>query len=494
MTSLRSILTCIYCLATIFICRNPLIAQDEYQDWLKRDKGSYQKFQKQEDEEFSTFLKAEWESLNAFQGIIPDTAPKPVNIPVYIPPMGKVSPKILPVNDPVSPPELPEPKPTVKPMKNKEDVLDKVRNSKSTTVHFLGLQLDFEVDKTMSKHLSGNIDKRFVSDYWDYITATDYVPVLKQVMAYRQEYDLNDWGYGLLLKNLGQSIYKDDNLVNLFTWFMLLKSGYDARVGYNSDSIILLLSSVDEIYGSTFFKFEGTERRYYALSFGESPESPEGSLFIYKGDYAGSESLMDFSVRKIPTLGKKPQKRVLKFSYKGTQYSVDMVVSKEIAELYNYYPLTPMSVFMDAAVSEMVDYVLLNSLGKLIKGKAEAEAVNLLLRFVQTAFKYQTDDEQFGREKYLIPDETLFYSYSDCEDRSILFAHLVRKLVGVPVIGLDYPGHIATAVNFTGEVTGDAVQYGDTRYVICDPTYINADIGMAMPQFKDTPAVVIGLQ
>ena len=117
----------------------------------------------------------------------------------------------------------------------------------------------------------------------------------------------------------------------------------------------------------------------------------------------------------------------------------------------------------------------------------------MLLRFVQTAFEYQTDDEQFGREKYLIPDETLYYGICDCEDRSILFAHLVRKLVGLPVVGLDYPGHIATAVQFSQRLPGAYVNYEGEDYLICDPTYINADIGMVMPQFKDTPPVLIGL-
>lgn len=39
-----------------------------------------------------------------------------------------------------------------------------------------------------------------------------------------------------------------------------------------------------------------------------------------------------------------------------------------------------------------------------VADKSESEAVNLLLYFVQTAFGYQVDDQQFGREKTLFPD------------------------------------------------------------------------------------------
>ncbi len=56
----------------------------------------------------------------------------------------------------------------------------------------------------------------------------------------------------------------------------------------------------------------------------------------------------------------------------------------------------------------------------------------------------------------------------------------LRELLGVEVIGLDYPGHIATAVRFREPLTGDFVLYHDQQYTICDPTYIHATLGMAM--------------
>ena len=84
------------------------------------------------------------------------------------------------------------------------------------------------------------------------------------------------------------------------------------------------------------------------------------------------------------------------------------------------------------------------------------DAVNVLLRFVQTGFSYLTDSEQFGREKFMFPEETLSYPYSDCEDRSFLFAYLVSSLLGLDVIGLDYPGHVATAVKFSSPVSPSA--------------------------------------
>jgi hypothetical protein len=88
-------------------------------------------------------------------------------------------------------------------------------------------------------------------------------------------------------------------------------------------------------------------------------------------------------------------------------------------------------------------------------------------------------------------DETLLYPASDCEDRSILFAALVRELLGLEVVGLLYPGHMATAVKFNAPGAGDVVQVGGVTWTVADPTYLGADAGQAMPQFKTvTPTLI----
>ena len=63
--------------------------------------------------------------------------------------------------------------------------------------------------------------------------------------------------------------------------------------------------------------------------------------------------------------------------------------------------------------------------------------------------------------------------------------------MGLDVVFLDYPNHIATAVHFNGEVGGDYLMVDGKRYTVCDPTYIGASIGMTMPQFKTVPAKVL---
>jgi hypothetical protein len=73
---------------------------------------------------------------------------------------------------------------------------------------------------------------------------------------------------------------------------------------------------------------------------------------------------------------------------------------------------------------------------------------------------------------------------------------LAHELVGVKVVGLLYPGHMTTAVARKHVKQGDStVNFHGTQYVIADPTYIGAPVGMAMPSYeKLKPTRVVEIQ
>jgi hypothetical protein len=120
--------------------------------------------------------------------------------------------------------------------------------------------------------------------------------------------------------------------------------------------------------------------------------------------------------------------------------------------------------------------------------------VGILLNWVQTAFKYGYDDEIWGGDRAFFVQETLFYPQSDCEDRSILFSRLVRDLTGLDVALVYYPGHLAAAVAFSGQEEGDWFNCNGQRFVVCDPTYINAPVGLTMPGMDNKTAKIILLK
>lgn len=107
-------------------------------------------------------------------------------------------------------------------------------------------------------------------------------------------------------------------------------------------------------------------------------------------------------------------------------------------DFYKDYPQCDYSVYFNAPVNAAMENRILSSLAPLVQGRNEADAANILINFVQTAFQYQTDGQQFGYEKPFFVEELFYYPYSDCEDRAMLFSYLVRKLLGLDVVLLDY--------------------------------------------------------
>lgn len=233
---------------------------------------------------------------------------------------------------------------------------------------------------------------------------------------------------------------------------------------------------------------EGT--KYYAVSF-DGSTNKLGRVFTYDGKYPGATDSLDMALTGDVIDTARKQKRVLDFEFKGKRYKIDAYYDRERVAFLNSYPQLDLGMYFSSQVADKSARSMHSQLAKHIEGMSELDAVNFLLKFVQTSFEYKTDGDQFGQENYLFPEETLHYSYSDCEDRSFLFSWLVRELLGLETVGLDYPGHVAVAVSFSKNVKGDAVQWKGKRFVVTDPTYINAVAGMTMPQFRgNTPKVI----
>jgi len=355
-------------------------------------------------------------------------------------------------------------------------------------VNWMGQELTFRCDPQSRHPLRGDVNPQAIAEFWEHQAKLDYQDILEQLYAAKQGLLLNDWGYVRLVWSFARELQPATSEANLYGWFLLTKSGYRARLGYGDGKAYLLAAADNTIYGVPYYTVKGT--RYFNLSYMDGEPRPN-LMRTYDGEYAGAENGLDLQLRQIPRANAKENKRQLAFKYDGKKYSVPVVFSEERVNFFHAYPQTDIPIFFQAAVSGTAEQSLVKGLAPLIEGRTERDAVNLLLRFVQTAFEYKTDHQQFGKEKYLFVEETLRFPYSDCEDRSIIFSYLVKRLTGLDVVALKYPNHIATAVRFRGPVKGTTVNVQGETYVICDPTYINASVGMEMPQFKNVDPEVM---
>ena len=169
---------------------------------------------------------------------------------------------------------------------------------------------------------------------------------------------------------------------------------------------------------------------------------------------------------------------------------------------YSTYPtsmldeniMTRWAMYANTPMAQDVSKQLYPQLKAIISGKTQLDAVNILLNWVQTGFVYEYDDKVWGGDRAFFAEESLYYPYCDCEDRSILFTRLVRDILGLKCILVYYPGHLAAAVNFTESVNGDYILLNGQKYIISDPTYIGAPVGLTMVNMNNKSAKVILLE
>lgn len=479
----------------------------DFQKWLQKERAELQEYKDARDKEFTSFLEKQWKEMEVFSGIVRDATPKPVKMPVAKPMPIKLIPKpddTKPIKDDskkqpqvkkkttpiiVKVPKIKAPK---LPAPVKPTPVAKLPEGERTKINFFGNKLTFAIDPKLHISFNQRIDSRSISNHWSGLSKTNYEETIKQLSQYKEPLQLNDWGYALLVNSLSQVIYpKNTNEQNLFTWFILLKSGYKARIAYNSAGIYMLFPTEQKVYGAPYFTFNGS--RYYSLSFDGSAKKLSAVL-TYNGDYPNTDAYFNMQLNKALNTKSNTKPRKLSFHYKRKKYTINIGLDKNIIRFFKTYPQLDIGLYFNSEVNKKIATQLLTQLRPIINGKSEVEAINILLRFVQKSFKYKTDDEQFGKENYLFLEETIFYPYSDCEDRAVMFAWLVRNLLKNDVIGLGYPGHIATAVQIKSSISGDGFMYNGKKYIIADPTYINANVGQTMPNFKKFKPEVIPIK
>lgn len=465
-------------------------AMSDYKDYKTQTLDDFKAYRKKINAEYAEYLKKAWEWKKGDGSVeeperIPDIPP--VILPVLEAPIIPEDYEI-PFADVITTPMMEEPKPVpLIPLPEKPESDDR-----ELTVTFYG---------TECKVRYGELDIRMpdaseasASDMWTAMSSGALDNLLYDCNSIREKLALCDWAYYLFVRNVSERIYGQTKESVMLNAFIMNQSGFRIRLGRSNENCLHILYALsDDIYDYNYWNIEGTH--FYLLD-----DSNVESMYISDLRYPQENSLR-LSIRTNQNLSVKtsPPRRLKSKRYQ--QADAISVVNFNLLDLYRDYPHPYMrgntysswAFYANAPVSEQFRESVYPVLKSAIAGKTQSEAAELLINFVQTAFDYKTDAEVWGYERSFFPDETLYYPYCDCEDRAILFSRLVRDLLKLDVVLVYYPGHLATAVRFEENVPGDYITLDSGKYLICDPTYINASVGMTMPDMDNSKAIVIML-
>lgn len=456
-----------------------------FEEFKRTQNESFKKYKDERDTAFNNYLKEQWKAYKEFAGEKIYEKPKPKTVPktAFVTPPS-LGPKIIIKVKPPTPAaqELPKKIITVKP--EAEEVVIPVvvkkaeEPTREITFNFYGSTVGFDIPEGIKKARFSPKAQEGVAAFFDAAASSDYAKLIRDIKEVKERLNLNDWGIYLLVNDIASKVYATADEATLFSWFIFNKLGYAVKVGIADKHVVMLTYSKKTIYSTPNYTFDN--KKYYALSFYNKKGA--GRLFTYNQDYPDATKAMDLAIVKLPDFEENKKSKVLKFSYEGKEYRVNFDYNKNIIDFMASYPQADYDTYFDAPVESESYNQIASALKPYLDGMRASDAMNFVLSFVQHAFLYQTDPDQFGREKPMFAEETLYYDKSDCEDRAVLYAYLMRKLFHVNVIGIKYKDHMATAIQVP--MQGDAVNVQNRRYVIADPTYINATIGQSMPQYK----------
>lgn len=459
---------------------------DAFEKFRQEVYDDFENFRRKCMEEFIEFTRNPWKEFEEKKPIpVPEKETVP---PVTVPEEDRDKPqedKPVVIEEVVAPVVV-EPQPT--PVEPIEEV--PVEEEKFVDFTFFGTPARVRFDRTNLFTLRG-VDENSVADALKILSGKAYDNLMIDCLALRDELKLSDWAYIQMLKAVAETIVgRTSNEATLLLTYLYVQSGYKARMATDGLKLYLLYASKYEIYNQSSFTIDGDS--YYGLI-----ELP-ARLFICQVAFPKERelSLGIFTDQRFSDDASKV--RTLR-SLRHPEVQCTAHVNGNLLDFYNSYPtsmyggnfMTRWAMYANTPMSEDAKMAIYPELRKHIEGKTPLEAVTVLLDFVQWAFVYEYDEKVWGHDRAFFAEETLAYPYADCEDRSILFSRLVRDLVGLKVVLVYYPGHLATAVHFTTPVTGDYLMLQGQRYVICDPTYFGAAVGQTMKGMDNQGAKAI---
>ena len=446
------------------------LSAQSFKDFKRSQSKSFQTYKDERDNAFNSYLKQHWKAYDVQDSDPLYEKPKPKEIiPAKVMKTKSVGPKIvIKIKKPVQI----EAEPTI--VKKPIDAI----KQKDMNFDFYGTHLEFDIPDGIKKANFYPQNQKGIANFFNNAASSEYKTFISKIQNISKTMNLNDWGTYLLVSKISNMIHSNQDNSRLLGWFIFNKMGYSVKIGLAKTHVVLMHYSEKVIYSTPNYNFDN--KKYYVVA--NYAKGSVGRLFSYKQDYPGSTKPLDLSLKTLPNLKQNIRNKTLEFEYFGDVYSVSFEYNKNLIDFMATYPQADYETFFNAPVDGRTYKTIALGLKKYIDGKKASDAINFVLNFVQKAFKYERDNQQFGREKVMFAQETLYFDKSDCEDRAVLFSYLIKELFGIGVLGVKYKDHMATALQVPME--GDKIKTGSRKFILADPTYVNATVGMSMPQYK----------
>lgn len=475
---------------------NDFLQRHNFKEYRQKRNAQFQAYKDSINREFAKAMEQRWENYQVFVGQRRPSKPEPDQLPVAPRDTTTQEPAELPVNE-----VIPLQKVTPEDQ-NEQGYLNQPSSSDSLTnldvfqnvdVNFYMQHINFNVPVSYEQLVLDGISEKAVAKFWADLASGQFETCVSQCQDQKKQLHLNDWAlYDMIVSMAAETFPKRYSEQTILSVFVMNQLGLEAKIGRTNNQLIILMPAQSTLYTIPYVMLD--DQPYYIFSLYPQKQQSVASISTYPVSFPSSTHPLDMNIYEPISFVRQPSAVTYTTDFWGDE--VPFQVNQNAMDFYSQYPQVDIVIYANAEMSDELKTWSEKQILPVIQDLKDYEAVSVLLYYVQTAFEYATDPQQFGFEKPFFCEENFYYAKNDCEDRAILLSYLVRNLVGSPIVLLDYPDHIATAVAFADDtyVTGDYYQINNRKYYVCDPTYIGANVGEAMPQYRKTKADILMLK
>lgn len=356
--------------------------------------------------------------------------------------------------------------------------------------------LEVLTDSALMVSYNAPLSASAIQSFYDAVNHSPYLPVTNTLIAYKKKHQLSDWLFYQLVRKMAQQIApKSENYARytLYKWFFMVKCGYDAKLAIGNSELLLYVYSSENIYDIPLY--EKNNRQYVCLNYHDYGKIDFSKDVVSEVEIDIPEAQQSFSykIKSMPDF--KPanyEEKNLKFVYRKKVYHFKVKTTPAVQNIFANYPVVDFESYFNIPLTRETYSSLIPKLKNNISGAPHTDGIDYLMRFTRYAFMYENDQDNFGKEKRLSPEQTLINPSSDCDDRAALFYYLVKEIYNLPMIVLLYPTHVTIAVKLDTPV-GVPVMYNGDEYYICDPTAQRKDLGIGdiPPNLKNATYQVV---
>ena len=362
-----------------------------------------------------------------------------------------------------------------------------------TTLSFYGDTIDLPYQPSAFIDYTSPLSEVSIKNFYEQISNADFEPVVAALLQYKNQNKPDDWMYYQLIRKTAQTISpKADNYnrYTLYKWYFLTKSGYDAILSIAGNQILFYVRSEENIYNIPYRIKDG--KQYVCLNYhdyGSNIDFEKIKFSEVSLEVPEARNSFSYKLTQLPKFKQDDyQEKQLQFTYNENEYRFKVKLNPQVQTIFANYPAVDYASYFTAPLSREAYSSLIPALKKNLKGMSTKQGVDYLMRFTRYAFGFESDSKIFGQEKRLLPEQTLLYENSDCEDRVALFFYLVKEIYNLPMIVLTYPKHVTIAVKFDKPV-GKTIVYNGNKYSVCEPTpqKIDLPVGKLLPELRHSP-------